>query len=237
MRRVFIFLAFLFSLSLVVAQDRGFVLLDSVFMKIDTTNYRFVLYSPEQGCRFAFVRERPDSLDENIGFSVVAAFTSRAPEHIVGTNVCNGVLSNDSTEKETGYCLITNKRIEIKPLSMGREEAIAKAVNYGWDYFQQKLLIYEGKPIATSVFRNRTTARRALALKNNKAIVVETDDRIHIDTFTNCLIEMGCDYAIYLDMGSWSEGWYKTTQGEIKRIGTNWRSSHLQTNWLIIRKD
>jgi hypothetical protein len=58
-----------------------------------------------------------------------------------------------------------------------------------------------------------------------------------IDDFIQSLIFLGYEQAIYLDMGSWSEGWYRNDENEIIRIGNNWKSSHLQTNWLVIRKN
>jgi hypothetical protein len=57
-----------------------------------------------------------------------------------------------------------------------------------------------------------------------------------IDEFIKGLIELDYQQAIYLDMGSWSEGWYKDDSNNVIRIGNNWKSSHLQTNWLVIRK-
>lgn len=238
MKKILIFLLVLVQgfFSCARAQLQGkFVDVDTLTMRVDTADYRFTIYTPKKGARFAFVRTRPDTLDTQTGMSVVAAFTSKKPEHIVGANVCQGVLRNDSTESETGYCLIVNGRVEIRPLDCKREQSISRAVSAKGDYFQQMLLVYDSKPVPTEVFRNRTTARRALVQTENATFLVATDDRIHIDTFTDCLIRMGAIRAIYLDMGSWSEGWYRTEQETVQKIGTNYRSSHLQTNWLTVQ--
>lgn len=218
------------------AQMQGkYVEVDTLTMRVDTADYCFTVYTPKAGAQFTFVRTRPDTLDTRTGLSVVAAFTSKKPEHIVGTNVCQGDIRSDSTESETGYCLIVNGRVEIRPLDNGREQSLSRAVNAKGDYFQQMLLVYDSKPVPTTVFRNRTTARRALVQTKSETFLVATDDRIHIDTFTDCLIRMGAIRAIYLDMGSWSEGWYRTEEGSVQKIGTNYRSSHLQTNWLTVQ--
>ncbi len=212
------------------------VRLDTITYRIDTTDYHFTTYTPTNGATFAFVRTRPDTLDLSVDLSIVAAFTSRAPEHIVGTNVCQGILRADSTEQETGCCLLLNGRVEIYPMENHREECISRAVSGKGDYFQQKLLVYNRQAVPTTVFRNRTTARRALVKTKTSTFVAETLDRIHIDDFTQCLIRMGAISAIYLDMGSWSEGWYRTADNGLQKMGENYRSSHLQTNWLIIKR-
>ncbi len=222
--------------SCVMAQLQGkYLIVDTLTMRGDTADYHFTTYTPKDGAEFAFVRTRPDSLDERIGLSIVAAFTSRAPEHIVGANVCQGVLSKDSTENETGCCIILKGRVEMLPLEGNQEKSISRAVSGKGDYFQQKLLVYNRQAVPTTVFRNRTTARRALVQTENSTFVVETLDRIHIDDFTQCLIRMDAISAIYLDMGSWSEGWYRTEDGALQMMGENYRSTHLQTNWLIVK--
>lgn len=212
------------------------VVVDSAVFRIDTTDYCLRTYSPDKGSWFSFVRQKPASSDRKVGLCIVAAFTSKAPEHVVGTNVCKGVASFDSTESETGYCLLGNDFVEIGFLEHGGKAAIDRAVSEGLDYFQQMLLLKDGVAVPTYVFRNRTTARRALALNDSVCCIVETDDRMDIDDFTACIAKMGFRDAIYLDVGSWSKGWCRDKQGRFRVLGTNHRSTHLQTNWLLIRK-
>lgn len=213
-----------------------YIKIDTFTISMDTTDYHFTTYTPMAEAGFSFERTKPDERDTNIGLCMVAAFTSKPPEHIVGTTVCKGELRADSTESETGYCLIVDGNITISPLNQNREQSISKAIEQKGDYFQQMLLVHNRQAVKTNVFKNRTTARRALAIVNRKPLIVETNDRIHIDTFTTCLLQMGAEQAIYLDMGSWSEGWYRTNNQTIQRIGNNRRSTHLQTNWITIKR-
>lgn len=234
-KRIF-FAAFVLIVSSLAAQRSALVSVDTLSMQVDTLVFHFTTYTPATDAGFAFMTTKPDTLNSNIGLCVVAAFTSKAPEHIVGTSVCNGKILYYPTESESGYCLITSSGVEINPLDTNDRSAITKAVREKGDYFQQMILVNRGKAVPTTIFRNRTTARRALVITASETMLVETDDRIHIDVFTDCLIRMGAIQAIYLDMGSWSEGWYRTSEGQICRIGKNWKSSHLQTNWLVIKK-
>lgn len=236
MKKGLFFAALVFVVSSLAAQRSALVVVDTLSMQVDTTVFHFTTYTPTAEACFAFSTTKPDTLNRSIGLSVVAAFTSKAPEHIVGTSVCKGKRLYYPTESESGYCLITSSGVEINPLDTNDATPITKAIREKGDYFQQMILVNGGKAVPTTIFRNRTTARRALVITASQTMLVETDDRIHIDVFTDCLIRMGAIQAIYLDMGSWSEGWYRTNSGQICRIGKNWKSSHLQTNWLVIQK-
>ena len=239
MKKVIISSLFMLLLIMTTVEAQttvDYIKIDTFTISMDTTDYHFTTYTPMAGAAFSFERTKPDELDTNIGLCMVAAFTSKPPEHIVGTTVCKGELRIDSTESETGYCLIIDGVVVIHPLSLRREQSICRAIEQKGDYFQQMLLTYKHKPVPTNVFKNRTTARRALVIANQKPFIVETNDRIHIDTFTTCLLRIGVEQAIYLDMGSWSEGWYRTNNQTIQRIGNNRRSTHLQTNWITIKR-
>lgn len=237
-RKIIISLSLIFLTAIAAKAQTtvNYLSIDSLAITIDTATYHLTTYAPAAEASFSFERAKPDELDTNTGLCMVAAFTSRPPEHIVGTTVCKGELRADSTESETGYCLIVDGNITISPLNQNREQSISKAIEQKGDYFQQMLLVHNRQPVKTNVFKNRTTARRSLVIVNRKPLIVETNDRIHIDTFTTCLLQMGAEQAIYLDMGSWSEGWYRTNDRAIQRIGNNRRSTHLQTNWITIKR-
>ena len=210
--------------------------IDTLYHKIDTTQYRFARYIPENA-QYHFQRVKPDSNNTDLLMSVVAAFTSKAPEHVVGTSVSNGKKRIYPTDAETAYCLIVGEEVKIEALSENHKSAIETAVKQKGDYFQQMLLIENAEAKSCEIFKNRATFRRALAQKEGETHLVESLDRMTIDDFIQSLIFLGYEQAIYLDMGSWSEGWYRNEDNEIIRIGNNWKSSHLQTNWLVIRKN
>lgn len=210
--------------------------IDTLYHQIDTMQYRFARYVP-QNAHYHFQRVKPDSNNTNLLMSVVAAFTSKAPEHVVGTSVSNGKKRIYPTDAETAYCLIVGEEVKIEALSENHKSAIETAVKQKGDYFQQMLLIENAEAKSCEIFKNRATFRRALAQKEGETHLVESLDRMTIDDFIQSLIFLGYEQAIYLDMGSWSEGWYRNEDNEIIRIGNNWKSSHLQTNWLVIRKN
>jgi hypothetical protein len=225
----------IFSFAYLRAQESRLEI-DTLYHQIDTTQYRFARYVP-QNAHYHFQRVKPDSNNTDLLMSVVAAFTSKAPEHVVGTSVSNGKKRIYPTDAETAYCLIIGEEVKIEALSENHKSAIETAVKQKGDYFQQMLLIENAEAKSCEIFKNRATFRRALAQKEGETHLVESLDRMTIDDFIQSLIFLGYEQAIYLDMGSWSEGWYRNDENEIIRIGNNWKSSHLQTNWLVIRKN
>lgn len=225
----------IFSFAYLRAQESRLEI-DTLYHQIDTMQYRFARYVP-QNAHYHFQRVKPDSNNTDLLMSVVAAFTSKAPEHVVGTSVSNGKKRIYPTDAETAYCLIVGEEVKIEALSENHKSAIETAVKQKGDYFQQMLLIENAEAKSCEIFKNRATFRRALAQKEGETHLIESLDRMTIDDFIKTLISFGYQQAIYLDMGSWSEGWYRNEGNEIIRIGNNWKSSHLQTNWLVIRKN
>ncbi|MBO5844552.1 MAG: hypothetical protein J6Q96_06760 [Bacteroidales bacterium] len=225
----------IFSFAYLRAQE-SILEIDTLYHQIDTMQYRFARYVPENA-HYHFQRVKPDSNNTDLLMSVVAAFTSKAPEHIVGTSVSNGKKRIYPTDAETAYCLIVGEEVKIESMSANHKSAIETAVKQKGDYFQQMHLVENAEAKSCEIFKNRATFRRALAQKEGETHLIESLDRMTIEDFTNTLISFGYEQAIYLDMGSWSEGWYRNEDNEIIRIGNNWKSSHLQTNWLVIRKN
>ena len=225
----------IFSFAYLRAQE-SILEIDTLYHQIDTMQYRFARYVPENA-HYHFQRVKPDSNNTDLLMSVVAAFTSKAPEHIVGTSVSNGKKRIYPTDAETAYCLIVGEEVKIESMSANHKSAIETAVKQKGDYFQQMHLVENAEAKSCEIFKNRATFRRALAQKEGETHLIESLDRMTIDDFIQSLIFLGYEQAIYLDMGSWSEGWYRNEGNEIIRIGNNWKSSHLQTNWLVIRKN
>lgn len=225
----------IFSFAYLRAQESRLEI-DTLYHQIDTTQYCFARYVP-QNAHYHFQRVKPDSNNTNLLMSVVAAFTSKAPEHVVGTSVSNGKKRIYPTDAETAYCLIIGEEVKIESMSVNHKSAIETAVKQKGDYFQQMHLVEDAEAKTCEIFKNRATFRRALAQKEGETHLIESLDRMTIEDFTNTLISFGYEQAIYLDMGSWSEGWYRNSENQIVRIGNNWKSSHLQTNWLVIRKN
>ena len=235
-KKTIFFTYFIITLFICLQAQESKLKIDTLYHQIDTMNYSFARYIPENA-QYHFQRVKPDSNNTDLLMSVVAAFTSKAPEHIVGASVSNGKKRIYPTDAETAYCLIVGEEVKIEALDSNHKLAIERAVKEKGDYFQQMHLIENSEAKPCEIFKNRATFRRALAQKEWETHLIESLDRMTIEDFTNTLIFFGYQQAIYLDMGSWSEGWFRNSENQIVRTGNNWKSSHLQTNWLVIRKN
>ena len=51
--------------------------------------------------------------------------------------------------------------------------------------------------------------------------------------FQEALLILDIVDAIYLDMGSWSHGFYFDNNSKINDIGNNFSNTKKQTNWLV----
>ena len=65
----------------------------------------------------------------------------------------------------------------------------------------------------------------------------ESRKPISIQEFQESLLKIGAVNAIYLDMGSYSEGWYKNYDRRKVVIGEKMTDTDKQTNWLIYKEE
>lgn len=233
MKRFIILCLFSFSILFTLAQSKtyAYVSLDTVFLKQDSLNLSLVFYMPHN-CRVSFTNQRPDSNSNEIALSVACAFTSSNLKDVVGDYVCRGQLYSNKSDVETGFCLILKDTIIIDSLanssiykSMAQKQAGA--------YFQQMLLLKSGDTVECSIFRKqKPTFRRCLAIYNGRGVIIESVDRLTFENFANALKEIGIRDAIYLDMGTWSEGFVRLKDKSIFSIGHLKHNTKRQTNWL-----
>ena len=79
--------------------------------------------------------------------------------------------------------------------------------------------------------------RRAIVkLKGNKIAIIESFEHITLAAFTKDLLELGVVDALYTDMGSWDEGWYKDpASGKTITIGRMKMQTDKQCNWVVLK--
>ncbi|MBQ9254398.1 MAG: phosphodiester glycosidase family protein [Bacteroidales bacterium] len=211
----------------------SYVEVDTVFQTQDTLDWSLVFYTPQKS--FAKLSlTRPDTTkDKNIVMSVPAAFTAQDLKHIVGDVVSNGVLYRNKADKENGYCLLYRDTIIIDYLNTTSLSAKTKAIKNKGAYFQQMLLLKGGDTVECLIFRKqKPTFRRCIAVRNEQIVIVESVSRLTFEDFANALKLSGIKDAIYLDMGTWSEGFIRNKDGEYSIIGNLRANTKHQTNWL-----
>lgn len=178
-----------------------------------------------------WVRSRPIC---HAGQSLIvpAAFThpdmSIAGASIEWGKVVNPTISSDLS----GFCLIREKKPWVLNQTQMKVGGLRKWKQFGTSLFQQDLLVQDGHrvPIAHAAALNWW---RALVIFPDRFEVVENDVKMRRDDFQAALLKIGAQQAIYLDMGTWSEGAYFSPQNRVVKIGKLRQNTHRQTNWLV----
>ncbi len=199
----------------------------------DSSNFAIKLFS-----------KRPDKQNNQFVISIPAAFTDDPKKNsnlIDGYFIENGnLISNDMNTYLSGVCIISKNRPIIIP-SLNLKQARNTAVESKSSLFQQFLLLYNHKRISNLEFENKDSSkrkllRRALVEIDNQVFIVESKGQHSIIDFQNLLVSNKVKNAIYLDMGTYSEGWYKNDDGKINSIGETMKNTDKQSNWIVFEK-
>lgn len=180
------------------------------------------------------VHNRP-SITDDLQLFVPGAFTSKNKDfEIDGLAICFGsVIQNTYNKTLNGFCVIENAKPKIifnGELSNILKEHIILSKS---SLFQQDILIKNSEIIKFPLFENTMNFWRTLAVFNDHFEILENDNMITISAFQNALKEIGVIDAIYLDMGSWSEGAYLNKKNKKINIGKNSTNTKRQTNWIV----
>ena len=171
----------------------------------------------------------PDKTDSSMVFVAQAADIRADNLDIVGDFVLKGKQIARGKAKQ-GFCAIINNEIII-----GDEEEtplLLKAINQNGYFFRQYSLVKKGKLIENNP-KNKSI-RRALAVRNNQIIVVESRSRESLHDFSQALIDIGVSDAIYL-VGSTTYGWYRNQQQSFVEFGIEQEGQPPNTNYIVWR--
>jgi len=177
---------------------------------------------------------RPDKLDNRNRLCVPGAFTSKnnTPEGLIYLN--GKLTSGQKPSSGKGLVIISLGEIEILNINQ-LGQFLNSRKDSRFSLFQQWYLIEKNKR-GENPFSNSNLQMRVIAKIKNEIFIIESDSNIESEYFISTLIKMGVSDAIYLDMGSWSEGWYKDANNTIKSIGNNKSNTNKQTNWVLFHK-
>jgi hypothetical protein len=230
---LFAFFIFISSnLLLAQAYNYSYVTMDTVKVMEDTMDFSLLFYTPHNA-DISFTMTRPDSSDKSISLSVAGAFTAQNLRDVVGNYIEKSIVKENKRDKETGFCAIIGEKVVIKEINDSMDYYYNLAQKANGCYFQQMLLLNDGKTIPCTIFRyQKPTHRRALAIYNGKAMVVESVNRMNVEDFTLAMKKAGIKNAIYLDMGSWSEGFIRNKENEKIAIGHLKQNTRYQSNWI-----
>lgn len=144
----------------------------------------------------------PDKNDSTIIFTAMAADIRKDNNQIVGDFVLAGKTLARGIAKK-GYCAIIDDVITI---GMGDETSLLQeAIDKQGYFFRQYPLVLDGQVIENKP-KNKSI-RRAIAIRNNEIIMVQSQNNESFHDFSQALLNVGVTSAIYL-VGGNAYGWY-----------------------------
>jgi hypothetical protein len=181
---------------------------------------------------------RPAKKDKNILLCIPGAYTDLTTLKVDGLFIDKGTAYNRNKVNTSlgGAIKIINGAFEIFPTNKGKllnDSLVNLLISKKGSLFQQIQMVEKGKPAKYKDVKE--FQRRAIVkLKGDKTAVIESYEHITLSEFTKDLLELGAYDALYTDMGSWDEGWYKQNN-EVITIGRIRSQTDKQCNWVVLK--
>lgn len=182
---------------------------------------------------------RPLKGDSSVIFVCAAAFTRLDNGLIDGLFIENGIVIVRNVNRTLGGGIIisssTSKHVpEILGTEMGARldsAFVDSMVNIGASFFQQIQMVRDGQSL---VFRKDVSRfqRRAICIWHGQPVIIESTLPCTLQKFADVMKNCGIQNALYLDMGSWDEGWFRDENFELHTIGQMRNQTKKQSNWL-----
>lgn len=160
------------------------------------------IYTPYQAT-MSLTLGIPDISDSTIIFATMAADIQKDNQKIVGDFVLAGQRLSRGIAKK-GFCAIIDNTISV---GIGTETPLLQqAMDNNGYFFRQYPLVDNGQLVENNP-KNKSI-RRALAVRDQRIIMVESCNRESFHDFSQALIDIGVSDAIYL-VGGKAYGWYR----------------------------
>lgn len=182
-----------------------------------------------------FTLTRPSIAESKIVLAVAGTYTS--PQNTVeGFVVLDGkIIQSRERQGWDAAAIFKNGTVEIIQTNNGRDltkNKLQEIAEQGASLIQGHLLVMDS--LAQSFKIQPLHRRRALAIRENSPVIIESNGILDLNEFANDLVQLGVKRAMNLDMGAWSEGWYRDPRtAKIITIGLQNYATDRQSNWII----
>lgn len=199
-------------------------------------DHEYVVFTLKKGSARLFV-SRPNVEDANIFLSVAGTYTNPNgdPEGFV---VVDGkILQSRERQGWNGAAFFrADGTVNIFETNNGKlltRDYLKTVERDGASLVQGHLLVHNGA--AQSLLPQTPYQRRALVLFSDHSVgVVESVDLLDLASFAADMVELGVTEAMNLDMGQWSEGWYRDPSTSRRTsIGYLFGATDKQSNWIV----
>lgn len=215
-------------------------------LAVDTAaalGHRYIVMKPKAGTEVLTQSgTAPDVNDGSLLLSVAAAFTGDDLTTVCGDHVVAGTLHKGYADvTTTGHMLIVDGKVKILPIDIIHQSIKSATAHRGY-LFQQCYIVENGVahvdriPQAIIDRRPHIIFRAAVLMADGSFAVVQGADEQYPEEFVAGIVQLGARDALYLDMGTWAYGWYRTMAGgTTTELAKRYDNTRFQSNWLIIR--
>lgn len=173
---------------------------------------------------------RLDTANTDIILAAMAADLRRDNGRIVGAFVHAGEPLSWGLSKR-GYCAILDGQITIGVAE--NSPLFEQATEQGGYFFRQYPAVDKGVMVENNP--ENASFRRALCLLNGKVCIIACTDRVLMNDFSATLVKLGVSEAILL-VGGTADGWCRTDDGKMIRLGSSYAQNAKYMNHIVFRK-
>ncbi len=183
---------------------------------------------------------RPQKSDTSIQICIPAAFTLLENDSIDGLCIIDGkIISQKINHHLGGGMSISKNKIHIIHTDDGKiltDSYVNGISQLGQSFFQQIQLVRNDSALEFHKDQKLFQRRAVVIFDNPDVAIVESKNAITLQEFADDLVKMHVKDAIYTDMGSYDEGWYRNPENKrVITMGKNCSQTSQQSNWLIFR--
>jgi len=184
-----------------------------VEMSEETVNdVSLLIYTPRNAAMSLQIG-MPEPSDSTIVFAAMAADIRKDNQQIVGDFVLSGQRIARGVSKK-GFAAIEENKVTI---GIGESTPLLQqTIDANGSFFRQYPLVNQGELVENKP-KNKSI-RRALAVRGEQIIMVESVDRESFHDFSQALIDIGVSDAIYL-VGGDAYGWFRNESHQLKEFG------------------
>ena len=173
---------------------------------------------------------RLDTANTDSILAAMAADLRRDNGRIVGAFVHAGEPLSWGLSKR-GYCAIFDGQITIGVAE--NSPLFEQATEQGGYFFRQYPAVDKGVMVENNP--ENASFRRALCLLNGKVCIIACTDRVLMNDFSATLVKLGVSEAILL-VGGTADGWCRTDDGKMIRLGSSYAQNAKYMNHIVFRK-
>ena len=213
------------------------ILDQSYKMKVDTTT-DLIMYDITDCQLDLACGTMPKIEQEEVVLCVAAAFTGKcldqfAHSNILGPHISQGVLY-EGYEEEGGYAIFASWGNQKCFFELEEQEKLEEVAAAHGMAFTQYWVVKDGEGYNPPRQTVKQEYYRCIAQKAGRTYVIESKEVVKFDFFVKCLVEIGVENALYMDMGKgWNHSFYRNEKGEVHILHP--QTHDFCTNWLVVK--